>query len=413
MEVVQVISSQSFSREVSRIFRGRASRNFSRKALIAAILFGFALRAAIWSNTIGTNDVYLWIEHAKLVSERGLMGAYQTPGPFNHPPIPALFAEWAWEMSRYQVPLFAKLIKLPSLFGDVFIVWLLAQFYSLRLAAIFSLLPASILVSAFHGNTDSLYAAFLLAAVTSRMRRNYFLSGVFFALSLNVKLLPLVLLFPFLIFCYTRKALLLTLGGIVLGLTPFYYPILTVPLDMHRNMLQYSSNPDNWGIQFLFNQLREYGARSIADRLSGCYTFIGRYVLLIGGILIALAARRRIQSDIIQALSLCGAFFFVMTPGFGVQYVVFTLPLFLIHNEERGILWGLSSGIFIGSVYYTFMTDWSLYVSWFDSWFPSYTKFLGIIPWYLCAIWVIDELRELNRTFERKRLQVAAISELR
>lgn len=392
------INSQPFSREVSQILPSTASRNFSRKALIAAIIFGFALRVVIWSNTIGTNDVYLWIEHAKLLSDRGLIGAYQTPGLFNHPPIPALFAEWAWEMSRYQVPLFAKLIKLPSLFGDVITVWLLARFYSLRLAAVFSLLPASILVSAFHGNTDSLYAAFLLAAVTCSTRGSHVLSGLCFALSLNVKLLPLVLLFPFLILCPTPKALLQTLGGLILGLCPFYYPCLTVPLDMHRNMLQYSSNPDNWGIQFLFNQLREYGATSIADRFSGYYTFIGRYVLLIGGILIALAARRRIQSDIIQALSLCGAFFFLVTPGFGVQYVVFTLPLFLIHSEDRGIFWGLSSGIFIGSVYYTFMTDWSLYVSWFDSWFPSYTKLLGIIPWCLCAVWVVDGLREMNRT---------------
>jgi len=235
------------------------------------------------------------------------------------------------------------------------------------------------------------------------------LAGLFFSLSLNVKLLPLVLLFPFLISCQTPKALLQTLGGLALGMIPFYYPLLAAPADLHRNMLQYNSNPDNWGIQCFLNQLHIFGVEEVASDLGDYYSHIGRYIIVFGGICIAFVARFRKNMDIKQVLFLCGTFFFLMTPGFGVQYVVFTLPLFLIYSEIRGVLWGLTSGIFIGSVYYTFMTDWSLYISTFTTWFPSYTQLIGLIPWSLCYIWFMKWLREERSPAESCSVQPAFV----
>ena len=364
--------------------------NISHRSLIFLIFLGFIIRGIIWAFSIGSNDVDLWIEHATLLTDKGIIGAYQTPGLFNHPPLPALYAKWAWAASEFQLQSFAKLIKLPSFFGDIFIVYLLAKHYSLRLAAVFSLLPASILVTAFHGNTDSLLAAFLLAAVIYRTKDYYFLSGLFFAFSLNIKLLPLVLLFPFLILCKNQKTLLTFIGGFVIGMAPFYYPIITVPIEMYRNMLKYNSNADNWGIIFFVNQLRDLGAVSIANKIGGFYSSIGRYIILLGNILIALESRFVSKNYFAKTMALCGTWFFLMIPGFGVQYVVFTLPLFLINDENQGINWGLWSGLFIGSVYFIFMKDWSTFDSHFTSVYPSYTKYIGLIPWLLCVKWIYD-----------------------
>ncbi|TNF26756.1 MAG: DUF2029 domain-containing protein, partial [Deltaproteobacteria bacterium] len=293
--------------------------NISQRNLWILILLGFILRSIIWAFTIGSNDVDLWIEHATLVGDKGLIGAYQTPGLFNHPPLPALYAKWAWILSDYQLQTFAKLIKLPSFAGDLFIVWLLAKHYSLRLAAIFSLLPASILVTAFHGNTDSLLAAFLLAAVIYRTKDQYFLSGLFFALSLNVKLIPLVFLFPFFLLCFNRKSFIRFLCGILLGMVPYYYPIITVPIDMYRNMLKYNSNQDNWGFQFFFNEFMTFfGGDSFFGKLNKIYSSFGRYIILFGNILIALESRYISKHDFKKTIAICGAFFFFVTHGFSV-----------------------------------------------------------------------------------------------
>lgn len=375
--------------------------NISHKSLIFLILLGFIIRAIIWAFSIGSNDVDLWIEHATLITDKGLIGAYQTPGLFNHPPLPALYAKWAFAASEFQLQNFAKLIKLPSFLGDILIVYLLAKHYSLRLAAVFSLLPASILVTAFHGNTDSLLAAFLLAAVIYRAKDRYFLSGLFFALSLNVKLIPLVFLFPFFFLCKTQKNFLYFLGGLFLGMSPYYYPLLTVPIEMYRNMLKYNSNQDNWGFQFFFNELMTiFGYDSIIAKLSKVYSSIGRYVILLGNILIALESRFISKNDFVKTMAICSAFFFFITHGFSVQYVVVVLPLFLIHDEDKGNFWGIWSGVFIGSIYYIFMKDWNIFDSHFTSIFPSYTKYIGLIPWLLCAKWIYDYFKTTKRNLK-------------
>lgn len=375
--------------------------NISDRTLLILIFLGFAIRLVITFFTVGTNDVDLWVEHATLITNKGLIGAYQTPGLFNHPPLTSLYHTWAWEISDYQLINFAKFTKIPGLIGDAFTVWLLARYSSLRLAALFSLLPASILISAFQGNTDSLLASFLLAAVIYRTKERYLLSGLFFALSLNVKLIPLVLLFPFLLLCKTQKNFLFFMGGLLLGLIPYYYPVLSVPFDMYRNMLKYNSNQDNWGFQFFFNELIPmFGTDSLIAQLGKIYSSLGRYIILFGNIFIALESRFISKNDFTKTIATCGAFFFFATHGFGVQYIIVVLPIFLIYDEKKGNFWGFWSGVFIASIYYIFMKDWNTFDTHFTSVFPSYTKYIGLIPWLLCAKWIYDYFKITKRNFK-------------
>ena len=52
------------------------------------------------------------------------------------------------------------------------------------------------------------------------------------------------------------------------------------------------------------------------------------------------------------------AVFLVLTPGFGVRYVVFALPLLCFADFPEGVRWGWTSGIFIGAVYWMFRLSW-------------------------------------------------------
>src|ERR1019366_9339248 len=88
---------------------------------------------------------------------------------------------------------FAHLIKLPGLAGEALILWALWRFAGPQASAAYAWLPAAILVSGFHGNTDCLHAAFVLVAVIAFDRQRYFLAGLLLAAALNVKLIPLLL----------------------------------------------------------------------------------------------------------------------------------------------------------------------------------------------------------------------------
>jgi hypothetical protein len=166
-------------------------------------------------------------------------------------------------------------------------------------------------------------------------------------------------------------------------------------------MLKYNSNQDNWGFQFFFNEsMAIFGHDSLIAKLNKIYSSLGRYVILFGNIFIALESRFISKNDFVKTMATCGAFFFFITHGFSVQYVVVVLPLFLIYDEGKGNFWGIWSGIFIGSIYFIFMKNWSTFDSHFTSIFPSYTKYIGLIPWLLCAKWIYDYLKTTKRNLK-------------
>jgi hypothetical protein len=64
------------------------------------------------------------------------------------------------------------------------------------------------------------------------------------------------------------------------------------------------------------------------------------------------------------------ALFLVLTPGFGVQYTVFAVPVLFAWNLPWATLYSWTVGIFIGSVYFSF----------WDHAFPLEAIFTGRFP---------------------------------
>jgi len=183
---------------------------------LALILAGFAARLYLWWISIGTNDSINWHEFGSSIASNGLAATYQYLERFNHPPLMGLYAMEASRWS-YNLLTFAHYLKIPGLAGEALTLWALARFASLKAAVAYAWLPASILVSGFHGNTDCLYAALVLVAVIAFDRQLYFLAGLLLAASLNVKLIPLMLLPLVFIASPNRTALLRLAAGLVVG----------------------------------------------------------------------------------------------------------------------------------------------------------------------------------------------------
>jgi hypothetical protein len=71
------------------IFAGilRRSPNRAFPALLLVGGAGLALRFWLASNSIGSDDVTLWLDHARLVRDHGVGYAFEHSEAYNHPPL--------------------------------------------------------------------------------------------------------------------------------------------------------------------------------------------------------------------------------------------------------------------------------------------------------------------------------------
>jgi hypothetical protein len=366
----------------------------ARGIWLALGLVGVAVRLWLWWASIGCTDVLGWGEHGKAVLEYGLSGAYENRTNFNHPPIIGLYVRWVWSWAQGDWWDFGRAIKLPALAGEALALWALWRFAGPRAFAAYALVPGPILVASFHGNTDNLVAAFVLVAAIAFDKERYFLSGLLWSAALNVKLMPLVLVPMVVMGLPDRRAFLRLAAGASLGMLPFIPPALTAASSMYRNMLAYNSNADNWGLLAILNPAVEmYNLSRVAWWLKELFTSTGRYLILASVAGVALLSRFRTRLSMTEQAALGTSLFLVLAPGFGVQYVAFAAPALCFVSARAGLWWGWTSGVFVGTVYWIFMTQWRPMLSLFTSAFPGPTPVLGILAWAVLAHFVWTRLR--------------------
>ena len=208
----------------------------------------------MWWFSIGGNDNVLWSFHARHVLAHGLVWTYRNFQGFNHPPLAGLYAAQVWSWAGGDLWGFARGLKLPGLAGEALTMWALWRFSGPPAFAVYALSPAAILVSGFHGSTDCLYAALILVAAIAFDRQRYFLSGLLWSASLNVKILPLVLIPLVFLAVPNVKSLVRLSAGFALGMIPFLPPAIADGSAMYRNMITYNSSPNNWGVMALLNR---------------------------------------------------------------------------------------------------------------------------------------------------------------
>jgi uncharacterized membrane protein YuzA (DUF378 family) len=354
----------------------------SRRFWFAVVLGGVAARLWLWWVSMGSNDVVSWYEYAESIAANGLVETYRNIQLFNHPPLMGLYAAQAWRWCGEDLWTFAHLIKIPGMVGEALILWALWRFAGPRASAAYAWLPAAILVSGFHGNTDCLYAALVLVAVIAFDRRRYFLAGLLLAAALNVKLIPLMLLPLVFIGSPNRNALLRLTAGLAIGAAPFALPALSAGHAMYRNTLLYNSTADNWGLLAILNHATEIAVLGkLAAAARAAYLLAGRYVILASVTGVALLSKFGSRRPMAEQAALGAALFLLLAPGFGVQYVIFVAPLLCLVDLPLTLLWGWASGLFIGVVYWTCLVPAAHPTSLFRNNFPFHAWIIGLAAW--------------------------------
>ena len=342
-------------------------------ALLLVACLGFlalALKVALALQTQGTNDIVYWEVFLATLKDAGGIGVYQqiVIFNFNHPPFMLHLLRVMDAFAEATGLPFAFWLRVPSIVADagslVTVARLLAS-HPIRdrrhptgaSLALLAVAPVSIMVSGFHGNTDSVMIFFMLLSLYCLdAKRNPWLAGAAFGMAINIKVVPLIFVPALALYLWKRREFSQYFGtctGVVLlGSMPY---ILQDPLLVARNVLGYGSYYGYWGISRLTTTV-------VSDaQTNAAYAQIGRF-LSIGLIAFAsvMMGRRKASIPIFFQCGVIAFLFLTFTPGFGIQYLTWLVPWVVGLGFWPTALYYVTSGVFAFSVY----TYWSHGLPW-------------------------------------------------
>jgi len=216
-----------------------------KSAFWIAMLIGAALRIYCIVFTNGTGDMDDWEDHAQQVRDRGLIGYYHANSFANHPPFISKVGALILQIATVtHVPfriLFRALFALLDA-GNAFLLFSLLpkNHWRFLATACYWLSPAAILISAYHGNTDTAVAFLLLLTVWLTTKQRILSSGAIFGASLWVKL-PGVLALPALLILFRRWRLraLFLLAAVVTALSTYLPALIQDYKVVYANVFGY------------------------------------------------------------------------------------------------------------------------------------------------------------------------------
>jgi len=170
------------------------------------------LKLVVAFNTFGSSDPVIFYTFAKSLHADGLEWTYRHSPLFNHPPLVAHFLQLIFNLDegagfRSSGLTFPVLLRIPGILADFVVLLVLLGLrnkYPQKIPTwalvLFALSPVSLMVSGFHGNTDSVMVMFLVLAAYMSVRNSPVLAGLFLGLSCQIKIVPLFLVPVFFFF---------------------------------------------------------------------------------------------------------------------------------------------------------------------------------------------------------------------
>ena len=210
-----------------------------------AILLGLAIRIYFVTFTEGAYDVGIKQKHASGILELGLTGYYHSNIEMNHPPF---VGEVFYLMLRAEkasgIP-FRVFLRAPFAILDGCTALLLFSLVRRRhhpyiITACYWLNPLAMIFSAYHGNTDSAVAFFLILCLWLLSKEKLVPAAIVMGLSLWVKL-PATMALPAFVFFlqgWRKRLLFLAITGIV-GISTYIPSLLEDAAVVCRNVFGY------------------------------------------------------------------------------------------------------------------------------------------------------------------------------
>lgn len=343
------------------------TRDLRTTFIVALALVAMTSKLALAYNTIGTNDAVFFYGFAKVLNEHGLQWTYEHSRYFNHPPLTAYFLRgiftiteqhWCQDLGIH----FPFLLRLPGIIADFLVVLVLLRISKTHFRipvwalSIFALSPVSIMVSGFHGNTDPVMIFFLVCAVWMCLRDQSALAGLFFALSCQIKIVPLLLLPAFVFYWWSQKRIhAFLIAGAITTLVLWSEPLLNFPLLFTKNVLAYGSYWGIWGITYLFRAtgLPEFSRLSFFDLEPGQTIIMTLLKLIVVSVALWIAWLHRHARGraFVESLAYTWLVFFIFAPGVCPQYLIWFAPFILILSPTFYTAVTIASSVFLFAFY--------------------------------------------------------------
>jgi len=312
-----------------------------------AALLAAAVKAAIAWNTIGTNDVVTFYQFGRSLQDHGLEWTYVHDISFNHPPLTAYFLIGIYKLAhlpflRENTISFPFLLRFPGIVADLVTVWAVFQIAKSAESKIpawalilFALSPVSLMITGFHGNTDPIMVMVLTVATLAAIRDKPILCGLFFALSCQIKIIPLLFLPIFFFYWRERRlALKFIVPTALTFLILWAQPLFNFPIAFAKNVLSYGSFWGLWGVTYW---LRQTGWSEFSRVTYHHFTPEQALVctvlkLSIIAIVLSIAWRRRYlgRESLLRSIAYAWVVFFILSPGICAQYLIWLAPFILL-----------------------------------------------------------------------------------
>ncbi len=320
------------------------SRWYSRPGIWfwVVITLGAALRFYLVVLTEGTQDVAIWERHARDVRDHGLIGYYHGDPWANHPPfiskVESLFLCAADATGiPFRIFLRAPFALLDA--GTTFLLLLLLGGCRWRFvaAAAYWLNPLSIIFSAYHGNTDSAVAFFLVLCVWLLSMDKLLAAAVALGVSLWIKL-PTVLAIPALVLFipdWRRRVQFLLIAGVV-ALATYVPALIQDPAIVWKNVFGYRAQilhttagvPAGGPRVLLFSIIA--APQNWPEQLRPPVVFLlaNGWLIAVALALVIIWLRRSRRSVAELSATIAGIYIVVLalSDGFSFQYFAWSLP---------------------------------------------------------------------------------------
>lgn len=347
--------------------------------IIFLVIGVFLLKIFIATKTEGTNDVTTWRLFSEIIQKQTGAGLYTNLDYFNHPPFTLHIAKLVHLLESltkidlaFWLRLFSSLSDMGSLLITYKILLEIKGQENLPKAALILMIfaPISIMVSGFHGNTDPNFIFFLLLSVylidmgEDKLRSHlpeavykYFtkfgvsnltLAGLFYGLSMNVKIVPMIVA-PCIFFYLdnNKKRIKYFLSAAIVWMLLSMPYIVQVPGQIAKHTFGYNSFYGIWGLSRIFSTY-------LSDNiwLNNFYANQGKFLIIalitLFAFLINFVGKK---IPLFFQIGFTFALFLFLSPGFGIQYLTWLVPWIVGLGFEATLLYYLISGIFAFMVY--------------------------------------------------------------
>ena len=298
------------------------------------LLIALAVRIVPAMFVFGTEDVSGSIAWAEAIN-RGA-SPYSTPYLLPWPPLWPFVAwiEWSFADATW-IPVSFALKSIPIAVDVVttFVLYGAACDYGLppmRTAILYALNPVAVYACALHGNFDAIPAMCALQAVVLAGRGQERPAAAWLGAGGAFKTWPLLLLPAFVAAAKTmRRRAEVAAIAVVIFAAALLMPVPFTGWHVLTDAMHYHGTPEWWGLgslSFLFHvPIAANIIFAAAMTAAALLLFATRPAPAIGALLILLT-------------------FLATTPGFGVQYLVWIVPIAMLADQRRGVAYSLIAG---------------------------------------------------------------------